>query len=137
MKELIAFLRARLDEEEAAAKEAASPLPVIGWTAIDHRDQGSIVVDDSTDMVAVAQSDRSYDSAVAAHIARYDPERALAEVKLWRRLLLESQMKGVDAVYAGTERETGFHLALGLALKSKAMIYSSHPDYREELLAAR
>jgi Family of unknown function (DUF6221) len=72
----------------------------------------------------------------ARHIARYDPARALAEVKLWRRLLLESQLKGVDSAYAGTERETGFHLALGLALKSKAMTYSDHPEYREELLSA-
>jgi hypothetical protein len=73
----------------------------------------------------------------AAHIARHDPARVLAEVKAWRRLLLESQLKGVDSVYAGTERETGFHFALALALKCKYMVYSDHPDYRESLLAAR
>jgi hypothetical protein len=143
--DLIAFLRARLDEDEAIAREAASALPGDeghGWSAVHryletHPASGeSFIVDASSELVAHAASARSYDRAVADHIARHDPARALAEVKLWRRLLLESQLKGVDSVYAGTERETGFHLALSLALKSKAMVYSSHPDYREELLSA-
>jgi hypothetical protein len=67
--------------------------------------------------------------ADAAHIERYGPVRALADVEVWRRILLEYRTKGVDAVYAGTERETGFHLALSFALKLKAATWIDHPDY--------
>jgi hypothetical protein len=124
VEELIAFLRARLDEEEAAAKAAGGFLDSGGPEEL------------ARDLRAFTFRGGALAGAAIAHIALHGPARVLAEVKAWRRLLLESQLKGADSVYAGTERETGFHLALGLALKSKAMVYSDHPGYRESLLSA-
>lgn len=137
VEELIAFVRARLDEEEATANAVLSAAKLFGGapqrsTPLGHQvfDGSGIVV--THDRTVVLPSD------VAAHIALHDPGSAIAEVKVWRRLLLEYSIPpGTDAVYGGTERETGFRLALGLALKCKYLTYSSRPDYREELLSAR
>ena len=60
---------------------------------------------------------------------RFDAARALREVEAWRKILLDYLTAGLDAKYAGTERETGFRLALSFALKCKAMAYKEHPDY--------
>jgi hypothetical protein len=60
------------------------------------------------------------------------PGRVLREVEVWRRLLLEYATVGLDAAYKGTERETGYHLALSMALKAKAATYDDHPDYRQD-----
>jgi hypothetical protein len=126
---MLDFLRARLGEEEATANAAGAnghDRWIAAWgTVVDAADPDSYaMITDST-------------SEVCAHIARHDPATALAEVKVWRRLLLEYSIPaGTDAVYGGTERETGFRLALGFALKCKYMTYSSHPEYRESLLSA-
>jgi hypothetical protein len=60
------------------------------------------------------------------------PSRVLREVEVWRRLLLEYATVGLDDVYKGTERETGYQLALSMALKAKAATYDDHPDYRQD-----
>jgi hypothetical protein len=94
--DLIAFIGARLDEDERA---------------IDTRD---------------------HDSGQCDYLrgVHYDPERAQREVATWRRVLLEYSIPpGTDAKYGGTERETGFRLALSFTLKAKAAEWKEHPDY--------
>jgi hypothetical protein len=83
VKELIAFLRARLDEDERIARTAASvgyadlrslPVPVKRW--------------DTGDVAAHwrdGEGGQSNPSAV--HIARWDPARVLADVEANRRIL--------------------------------------------------
>ncbi|MGW6416030.1 DUF6221 family protein [Streptomyces sp. NPDC055055] len=72
MDDLIAFLRARLDEDEQTAR-AAKPGP---W----HTDGGDVYARDRTDAV-VGHTDS------AEHIARHNPARVMAEVYSKRQLL--------------------------------------------------
>lgn len=96
-----AFLRARLNEDEARAREI------------------------------MQQLDEGYYDDLEGLVRRVsDQERDLREVGVWRRILLEYAIPpGTDAVYGGTEREKGFRLALSFALKAKMATYSGHPDY--------
>lgn len=139
---LTAFVRARLDEVEAAAKACADNDGNLGWrdslvraSLGDH----TIRTTGSRPVARIREADSRGDEstprilspdAVAAHIARNDPERVLREVATWRRVLLEYAIPpGTDAVYGGTERETGFRLALSFTLKAKAAEWKEHPDY--------
>ena len=115
MDELIAFLKARLDEDERTAKGLAGATRMVGGRP-DFYGQGG--------------------PAAEAFWAHFDAARELREVETWRRILLEYSIPpGTDAAYGGTERETGFRLALSFALKTKVLSYSNHPDWREELMA--
>jgi hypothetical protein len=133
--EEVAFLRARLDEDEAAAK-TAQPGPwtyetevggfgPVGWVRVPlPMHEGAY-----TGLTRFTPLG-TQDAETCAHIARHDPARVLADVAVWRRLLLEYSIPpGTDAVYGHTERETGFQFALSVALKAKIAVYSGHPDY--------
>jgi Family of unknown function (DUF6221) len=69
-------------------------------------------------------------SEVARHVAAHDPARVIREVATWRRILLDYTTAGLDATYAGTERETGFQLALRSAIATKAYEWRGHPGYK-------
>lgn len=125
-----AFLRERLDEDEAVAKLAARKGGT--WTQ-DHPGLGSAI---SSAGGPVVYDEGSPDEYQAAHIARHDPARALRDVAVWRKLLLEYHSAPLDAVYGGTERETGFRLALSAALKAKIATYDSNPVTGEPFPAA-
>lgn len=148
---LRAFLRARLDEEEAAARAA----PGEHWRAFKESDvAGASVFDEQWALLYPARYDHDEPMSskagatgpqyiqfrrdqLAAHVARNDPARVLAEIKVWRRVLLSYATLGLDAKYAGTERETGFRLALSATLKAKAAMYADHPDYAPERWPSR
>lgn len=116
----IAFLRARLDEDEAAARDARACAEVKDGRWFDGEDE---INDDNGLRLATVNH-----PFVTAHIARHDPARALREVAVWRRLLLEYTIPpGTDAAYGGTERETGFRLALSAALAAKIATYDGNP----------
>jgi hypothetical protein len=128
----IAFLRARLGEDEAAAKAAAEASaaawraePNVGedWWAVMYTGPSTIRPYDEFDYPVAERVDR----ADAAHIARHDPARILREVAVWRSLLLDYQTAPLDAVYGGTERETGFRLMASAALKAKIATYDGNP----------
>jgi Family of unknown function (DUF6221) len=95
--EEIAFLCARLDEDEATARAVQSALDA-GWNYFDET---------PTELI--------------------DPARVFREVAVWRRLLLDYQTAPLDGTYGGTERETGFRLALSAALKAKVATYENNP----------
>jgi hypothetical protein len=101
MDELLAFLRAQLDEDERVARETAGHGSTT-WKAGLHRWRGRIEADDAALIV------RDVDLVDAEHIARWDPARVLAEVEAKRRVLdlHNPQPTGyVDGVY--THGETG------------------------------
>ncbi|MEU2724099.1 DUF6221 family protein [Streptomyces smyrnaeus] len=103
MDDLVAFLRARLDEEAQAAQGS----PVQSWNEADFYV--------STDLIP----------GVRAHIARHDPARVLDEVDAKRRILrwhLDEECCSVCL-----DDVEGCPLFRALALP-----YASHPDYREE-----
>ena len=146
MDEWVAFLRARLDEDEAVAKACADNDGNLGWwdSRVVASGDHTIRTDGTRTVARIRRQDVEGDfgrlldaDAVAAYIAQYDPVRALSEVILWRRILLEYAIPpGTDAVYGGTERETGFRLALSFALKAKMATYAGHPDYPQEQAAS-
>jgi hypothetical protein len=104
--DLVAFLRARLDEDELTMREAnTSPEMLTGIP-------------------------RSYaDAPVALHIARFgNPDRVLAEVEAKRELL-----RFAEAIrdFAPTFT-TGVAAKLEDVLRLFARAYADHPDYRPE-----
>lgn len=130
--ELVDFLRARLDEDEAAAK-AATPGP---WSVNDESYAETIYAPDGTAVVGggrwggEASVFESTDDAI--HIARHDPARVLAEVESKRRTLddvvpqidgMEDRIDGEWGAGDPTERESVTLLRL------LARPFRAHPDF--------
>lgn len=115
--DLIAFLRARLDEDEQEAT-AASPGP---WKANAEQDE-VLAVDDIEVATGFALSGNQL-RATVRHIVRHDPTRVLREVEAKRELinwvlrwpLRPAPPSSVDGV-----------------LERLALAYVDHPDYRNE-----
>jgi hypothetical protein len=123
--EMIAFVAARLDEDEAAAKSAAAETAA-GWftgTSEDSDERSVCYTGPSTlhpgSMWDYDIADR-VPQAAAAHIARHDPARALREVAAKRAILLQ------------WEHSPPGSPALTNALYQLAAVYSDHPGYRPE-----
>lgn len=145
MNDLIAFLRARLDEDEQIARQACEyteavwrldedgetvlwepPNPRIAkW----EREHGLTVLAD----VWRGQAIYSDGIAKAPHIARHDPARVLAEVEAKRRIV--DLMAGLLDSAEG-DSEVDHYGGVGAAedaLRLLALPYADrHPDYREE-----
>ncbi|WP_326565092.1 DUF6221 family protein [Amycolatopsis rhabdoformis] len=125
MDDLIAFLRARLDEDERIAK-TADPGP---W----HADGGGIHKGHTTDEVVDYAGDN------AEHIARHDPARVLAEVAA-KRLIIELHQPDHKQRDCGTcmSRKIGYQedwIEEEWPCKTLCLLalpYADHPDYREE-----
>ncbi len=149
MTDMVAFLNARLDEDEGAAK-AATPGP---WMTADGREwlADNVVFGQSVDWPGHIQQVCNVDYAQhkagnAEHIARYDPARVLREVEAGRKLLnLYERAKSYrNQVFAQPEprsissemRAVTQMMALEQVLKLRAAVYSDHPDYDEAWSAA-
>ena len=104
MDDLTAFLNARLDEDEAAAKAAADETAA-GWFT------GTVPL------------------ASAAFIARHDPARVLREVEAKRAILARYaeplEGRGLGEQLQLSQEKQGLYFAV-LAL---AAVWSDHPDY--------
>lgn len=116
--DLVEFLRARLDEDEAAAR-AAKPGP---WT----RDGGSIYAGHPTEDVVDWVYDDSWE-----HIVSHDPARVLAEVDA-KRWIVDAYERayygdGIDE----NPYEHGRRVALEEACQALALPGANHPDYDE------
>lgn len=137
MTDITAFLAARLDEDEALAREAADRLSgqwFVGrkWNVYAVDDVEPQRFDESDDLVTYGDmKERS------EHIARHDPARVLAEVKAKRRVL-ERHYAVVDSCGTeccdgcGWDREEGYHVE-GIEncpeLRDLAAPFDQHPDY--------
>ncbi|MCT2591120.1 DUF6221 family protein [Streptomyces sp. N2-109] len=139
--DLTAFLRARLDEDEAVARKA-KPGP---WRA----DGGSVYAAHPTDEVVDYARDNS-----APHIARHGPARVLREVEAKKRMVTAYEyaleMKTANAANyqawvnndappypeaaEGTDEQRREIPGLAHALRLLTLPYADHPDYREEWL---
>jgi hypothetical protein len=123
---LIAFLRARLDEDEAAAQKAASGDGRFGgrahWSALGH----GIVTDVADpDWGVVDLGPYIDDDALAEHIARHDPARALRDVEAKRAMIAELTRWPFDYRPEADDATRLFVRLLG-------SVYSDHPDYLPE-----
>lgn len=112
------FLKARLDEDEAAAR-AATPGP---WLALD----GGVQSAGDEWQWPVADTDSARNREDRAHVARHDPARALREVATKRRIV---KMASVLARTPPNPAVGAFGTEM---LKQLAAVWSDHPAYRPE-----
>lgn len=105
MNDLVAWLREQLDEDERVALAAYGAKWEVGPTfgARDNRvyvrEDGDLIDSVGTCVIAGQVSNVPQFRANAAHIARWDPGRALAEVESKREIIAqyEAMQAGVDA----------------------------------------
>jgi hypothetical protein len=119
MDELIAFVRARLDEDEAAAEKAAQR-DGDTWQVGLLWDDDDVHVDHGNRHVAGPLSRET-----GQHIARHDPARVLREVEA-KRALLEGH-DGVHRCEWGEHRGGEFGPCRQATII--AAVWSDHPDY--------
>ena len=130
MSDLVAFLNARTDEDEAGALLAAREGGT--WKQQDPvRYPGHITSLGGT----VVYDEGAPDENQAAHIARHDPARVLREVAAKRNILARYQdclVRQEDPDYpAGVAREQAREYE-DFVLPNLAASYSDHPDYDED-----
>lgn len=133
MDDLIAFLRARLDEDEAMARSAgAEP-----WNAMaEETPDGENIyytVETRKPPRALVESLATGASAQARidHMARHHPARVLREIEAKRRIL-RAHEKWCGGRCDAKWPEGGFDAAHYWSIKSLAAVYADHPDYRAE-----
>lgn len=138
MDALIAFLNARLDEDERDA-HAATGLTAADLTEIheptwwQNTEHGRVYAGD-WHMVAQASANHPSvtNTGVLPHIARHDPARTLREVAAKRRILtvhrpyVPEPDQACLGCYGGIEWETC------PVLRAMASVYSDHADYQKE-----
>ncbi|MBO2447582.1 hypothetical protein J4573_10830 [Actinomadura barringtoniae] len=123
MSDLVDFLRARIDKDEALARAcAAAP-----WRALP---AGQIVVDspDSDAAPAPAPVASAENLTYAEHIARHDPARVLRDVETRRRLIAEYEK---NAWRASQGRGEQYVDPWETTLRLLAEVYDHHPAYQE------
>ena len=126
MSDLMAFLSARLDEDEAAAK-AATPPP---WRAA-----GEDILSDTDDPHWAGACAANASGADAVHIARHDPVRVLREVEAKRNILARyedclARQEDQDYPYAPAAEQAREYE--DFVLPNLAASYSGHHDYDED-----
>jgi hypothetical protein len=122
--DLVEFLEARLDDDEAMAREGAEHAPEgsARWHAAYSRDD----LDPAFWIVATAPlsytplAGPDLPPGLARHIARWDPARVLAEVAAKRRIL---------GMVERTHRESDDYPGWEGAALHLALPYADHPDF--------
>lgn len=132
--DLTAFLLARIAEDEQIAREARqySPPP---WTAVDSAISGGMVCCDHDPMHSDPEEEDTYVAGCehrhdADFIARWDPDRALAEVEARRQILDLYEVQLTKSAENSMEEDCAWTLGPVVALL--ALPYADHPDYRPE-----
>ncbi|QIQ00972.1 DUF6221 family protein [Streptomyces liangshanensis] len=122
--DLVAFVRARLDDEERLAEAAGGA----GW----HHPPGSSgEVHDSLGAIAFSVRTRGFDE----HIARQDPARTLRRIGSSRVLLDQYvPLAGLDVDSPASDYASGRAVGLGFAVRQLAAEHADHPDYRASWL---
>ena len=143
MDDLTAFIKARLAEDEAAAKAAdegpwkAVPCvygpPEDGYGEPHYYEIRSPLRGPHGDVVShqTHEGGGVHGAANAVHIARHDPPRTLREVEALRRLVIIHN-PGTDPCDPGNARLRAMPCEV---LTFVAAIWSEHPDYRQEWAA--
>jgi hypothetical protein len=126
--DLVAFLRARLDEDEQAALGTLDPLALIGRHRGKPEQRWKVTESGRAIIDADGNTLRAKDvfPAEAEHIVRHDPARVLAEVDAKRDVLrLAERAHDYHATFV-----SGFAAAMEDALRKFALAYADHPAYR-------
>lgn len=126
--DLVAFLRARLDEDEQAARAAARAERSDSWTTLPDS-WGGVLDGGGNRSLAIGYGDVMA-PATAAHIARHDPARALREVEAKRRML--GRHHDFQRWCGGCGNDLTYRIDDCPELRDLAAVYADHPSYREE-----
>lgn len=117
MTDIVAFVKARLAEDQAAA-EAAPPSP---WRA----NVDELFAGDGTRLHWAEHAASGMDEDAVVHIVRHDPARVLREVAAKRRLLALD----ADPDEYNNDVVRGWAEAHYQVCRLLALPYASHPDY--------
>lgn len=121
--DLVAFLRARIDEDEDVAKRAAFGWGS-AWTAV-VADEWSTISADGSPRVASSE-----DGDVMSHAARWDPARVLAEVAAKRAIIDALVWFTPDTEWSDfAEPGRGVENPATDALRAMARVFAGHPDF--------
>ena len=123
---LTEFLAARLDEVKATAA-AATHGGNGRWVLQGHPSESAMIWDSNGS--AVVYNEGSPSEAEAAHIVLHDPAHVLREVEAGRKLLAASQKAVREADFP--DWHGGYASGLEDAVKYRAEVYDSHPDWDE------
>ena len=124
--DLIAWLRAQLDEDERIAVDAALLADSERWTA-SARNGWDEIRDGRRRRVAEARNDER------THIARHDPARVLAEVEAKRRIIdRAAAFQDSTGVTLNVDSFTAIAAQMRSILRVLATAYADCPGYREE-----
>src|SRR2546423_10960409 len=127
MDDLIAFLRARLDEREQIAR-AAEPGP---WRVLEDS-SGSVAV--GPEDFGIASDHTGQNRASYVHIAANDPARVLADVDAKRRIIELHSTSDTSTFEGRTATITWCPICRNdgecPTLRLLALPYADHPDYR-------
>lgn len=128
MTDIVAFLNARLDEDEAAATPGEDWS--FGFGASSHN-----IFNEEGDYVAVCIAQAIGNDPVrnAEHIARHNPARVLREVKAKRRTMArhyaDDDGSCVGCHFANDETRWAETIEECPELRDMASVYADHPDY--------
>ena len=129
MSDLVDFLRARLDEDEATARAAArnydSETGRAEWTV-----DGLAIV--AADGHCVAVTELADDEDDRAHIARWDPKHVLLEVATKRRVLRTIDAGGRWRALRTRRQMNAYREWAEHVLHLLALPYTNHPKYQSE-----
>jgi hypothetical protein len=123
---VVAFLKARLDEDEKAAKAAQAPSP---WRAAVHESDTWIVTDATGEPLIYDEGTPSLEEA--AHIARHDPARVLREVMVLRAVV-DEMARTVNGEFI----DEGERVIAAGVLRDLAAIWSDPPPGWVPLITA-
>lgn len=137
MSDLVEFLRARLDEDEAAARKAAALCschpPAMSWTFRDGNEStdGRILVVDEPHPTLKRKIGRRWNGSyeglfMAEHIVRHNPARVLAEVAAKRQIIVWHEVASESP-----ELDRDAWQIMRQTLLQLATPYADHPSYDE------
>jgi hypothetical protein len=125
--DLVAFLRARLDEDERCAREAIEPSQMHPWGDVNLPRVSPEQVPDEV---------RGYLGGTwGEHFARHVPARVLADVQAKRAILAayatqyEAARQDVPNPPEFSPYKTGRLVGLQIAIQAWASVYADHPDF--------
>jgi hypothetical protein len=136
MDDLVAFLRARCDEDEQVAR-AATDGPWSTWEGRELHGLGDLIhpVRTPGQMPGSRATIVTASWLDAEHIARHNPARVLRQVEAVRGVLFiyDQMAPGLNGSDAGTRGAARMALTvLQPVLGCLAQAYADHPDYRPE-----
>jgi hypothetical protein len=134
--EFVAWLRQQIDEDERVARAAIEPKHGESgqWYDLPDDPWAPMVEDRGSKDVIVYDEGRPTDGQ-AAHIARHDPARVLAEVAAKRAIVdgCEETLAREDSWDPMTEGGSGEEFELArFVIRQQAQPYAGRPGWREE-----